>query len=733
MLGIGRSEGVARFEGFELDLGTAELRKPNGTTIRLSEQPLRILIALLERPSELVLREDLRKRLWPNDTIVEFEHSISAAMNRLRQALGDSAESPKFIETLARRGYRWKTPVTWVQPQIAPVPSKPANGNLVGKKVSHYRVLQVVGGGGMGVVYKAEDIKLGRPIALKFLPEELAGDTAALQRFEREARAASALNHPNICTIHAVEEHEGQPFIVMELLEGRTLRDTIADCASSNSTLPTPALLDAAIQIAQGLEAAHQKGIIHRDIKPANIFITNHGQVKILDFGLAKLHGSETPEPQSHPLTQTASSRECNPPLTLTRTGTTVGTAAYMSPEQVRGEKVDARTDIFSFGLVLYEMATRQRAFDGDSAPVLHQAILNEIPRPVRNLNPGIPAKLESIINTAIHKERDARYQSAFDLRTGLQKLKGEMEPRGSRRWRIGAATVMLFLVPATLWFAERHQRSLSPPPDLKLKQLTSNSYENRVTDGRISPDGKYLVYTDRAGIHLKSIETNETHTIPFPEALRQPKMELSLADAAWSRDSRKFLANAHPAGLDVEALSEKDVIQRGGLSIWEFSVPSGRSRMLREMAWSDSYSPDGSLISFNAHKGRYGPSEIWLMDSNGGHARKILDGGDQYGIDTFSWSPDGRRVSYIRHNESAFEPINLIWEGDHLGKEVSGNRTVPLFRTQDVLDGVELPNGRIIASVRSNDRALVEKQAHGAPDGYETDPVGSSQLLLVG
>jgi eukaryotic-like serine/threonine-protein kinase len=703
MLGIGRSEGVAQFEGFELDLRSAELRKPNGTTVRLSEQPLRILVALLERPSELVLREDLRKRLWPNDTIVEFEHSINAAMNRLRQALGDSAESPKFIETLARRGYRWKTPVTWVQPQIAPVPPKPADGNLVGKKVSHYRILEVVGGGGMGVVYKAEDIKLGRPIALKFLPEDLAGDPGALQRFEREARAASALNHPNICTIHAVEEHEGQPFIVMELLEGRTLRDMIADCANSNLTLPMPNLLDIAIQIAQGLEAAHQKGIIHRDIKPANIFITRHGQVKILDFGLAKLHESETAEAQSHESTHSASSPEpeWNPLLTLTRTGTTVGTAAYMSPEQVRGEKLDSRTDLFSFGLVLYEMATRQRAFAGDSAAVLHHAILNEIPRPVRDLNPGIPSRIESIINKAIQKDREARFQNALEVMTDLRKLKAEMEPRASRRWWISAAILMLFLVTASLWFARGRQQPPSPPPDLKLKQLTSNSYENRVTEGRISPDGRYLVYADAAGIHLKIIETNETHAIPQPELLRHQKMVLTLADAAWSRDSTKFLANAHPAVFDVGAVSEEDVIKRGGLSIWEFSVPSGRSRMLRDMAWADSYSPDGSLISFNANKGRYGPREIWLMDSNGGHARKILDGGDEYGIDTFSWSPDGRRISYNRHNESTFETINLLWEGDHLGKEVSGNQVFRLFGTKDVLDGVELPDGRAIFSVK--------------------------------
>src|SRR6266853_1989969 len=447
MLRIGRSEGVARFEGFELNLRSAELRKPNGTTIRLSEQPLRILIALLERPGELVLREDLRKRLWPNDTIVEFEHSINAAVNRLRQVLGDSADTPKFIETLARRGYRWNTSVQWEQPQAAPTPAKPADGNLIGKKVSHYRVLEILGGGGMGVVYKAEDIKLGRRVALKFLPEELADDAGAMQRFEREARSASALNHPNICTIHAVEEYEGQPFLAMELLEGHTLRDLISQEADSKTTFQLKQLLDTAVQIANGLEAAHQIGIIHRDIKPANIFLTGHGQAKILDFGLAKLHEFESPETQPIAPAEPAPNREWNPLLTLTRTGVTVGTAAYMSPEQVRGEKLDQGTDLFSFGLVLYEMATRQRAFPGDTAAVLHHAILNQTPAPARDLNSQIPAKLETIINKAIQRDRAARYQTATEIRADLEDLQLQLAPKHLSRtwgWRLGIAALIL-------------------------------------------------------------------------------------------------------------------------------------------------------------------------------------------------------------------------------------------------------------------------------------------------
>jgi DNA-binding winged helix-turn-helix (wHTH) protein len=247
---------------------TGELRKDGGGAIRLPEQSFQILVMLLGDPGEVVGREDIRKRLWPNNTVVEFEHNISAPITRLRQALGDSAGNPTYIETLARRGYRWMRAVEWVDNGKSPVlveeppgpPESPA-ASLIGKMVSHYRVLEVIGSGGMGIVYKAEDIKLARKVALKFLPEELAHEPDALERFEREARTASALSHANICTIHGIEEHDGQPFMVMELLKGETLREVIS---ADRKPLERRMLVDLALQIATGLEVAHQKGIIHR-------------------------------------------------------------------------------------------------------------------------------------------------------------------------------------------------------------------------------------------------------------------------------------------------------------------------------------------------------------------------------------------------------------------------------------------------------------------------------------
>ena len=446
---------IKRFGDFEFDLRLRELRK-DGRKIRLQGQPIEILAMLLERPGDLVTRDEIQKRLWPNDTVVEFEHSIHAAINRLRESLGDTADNPRYVETLPRRGYRLLVPVQCAEadpvsggdvapPAVDGAKSKSADANLVGKKVSHYRVLEVLGGGGMGVVYKAEDIKLGRRVALKFLPQEVGNDVRALGRFEREARAASSLNHPNICTIYEVEEHEGQPFIVMELLEGQTLRERIAAGAGpvpaqgrrQGTPLPIDELLDFGGQIAAGLDAAHSKGIIHRDIKPANIFLTQPGQAKVLDFGLAKLAATDAPRStggEGDTQAPSAAALRQGMPLAsvqdahLTRTGVEMGTASYMSPEQARGETLDLRTDLFSFGLVLYEMATGEQAFPGETAAVVRDAILNRTPAPTRGLNPEVPPELEEIITKALEKDRGTRYQSAADLRTDLGRLRRDTE-----------------------------------------------------------------------------------------------------------------------------------------------------------------------------------------------------------------------------------------------------------------------------------------------------------------
>jgi len=378
-----------RFGSFSLDLKVGELRT-GSSAVLLQEQPLHVLRILIENEGTLVSREEIRTRLWPNETIVEFEHSINVAISKLRKALGDPVAESKYIQTVARRGYRLMVPVEWVTPigdesstdevsssdDGAAARTRSEPGAMTGRTVSHYRVLEIIGGGGMGVVYRAEDLKLGRRVALKFLPEERGNDSPALQRFEREARIASSLNHHNICAIYEFGEHEGLPFLVMESLEGETLGDRLS--IAGEKGLPLAELQELSIQVTDGLQAAHENGIIHRDIKPANIFLTSKGVCKILDFGLAKLLEAGEPEKAAaeaadaaKPMDDTfndpiaevhaggavgdidgfpaATSKPHDGSVTshLTRMGLAIGTASYMSPEQVTGEKLDARTDLF--------------------------------------------------------------------------------------------------------------------------------------------------------------------------------------------------------------------------------------------------------------------------------------------------------------------------------------------------------------------------------------------------
>jgi serine/threonine protein kinase len=392
-------------------------------------------------------------------------------------------------------------------------------------------VLEKLGGGGMGVVYRAEDIKLGRPVALKFLPEEMSRHREAIGRFQREARAASALNHPNICTVHDIDGEGDRDFIVMELLEGVTLRRKI-----DGKALPLEQILELGIQIADALEAAHGKRIIHRDIKPANLFVTARGHIKIMDFGLAKLSPvgmAASPEPGA----AAHAAAECDTAAieeTLTRPGLALGTLAYMSPEQARGEELDARTDLFSFGAVLYEMATGREAFPGSSIALVFSAILQKTPVLPRSLNPAIPARLEEIIGKALEKDRDVRYQSAAELKADLKRLKRDTDthvtaaiqavPEQARRgwfarhraWVAAAALAVVALLGWRIgWFSPRGAQSSRQPV---MRQITFNPTEEPVSLASVSPDGKYIAYGDLAGVHLRQIDTGETNLLPVPE-----------------------------------------------------------------------------------------------------------------------------------------------------------------------------------------------------------------------
>ena len=683
----------ARFGVFELDLTAGELHK-NGEVVLLQEQPFQVLRMLVECGGDVVTREEIKKRLWPNDTVVEFDHGINTAIKKLRQILGDSADNPHYIQTVARRGYRLVVPVEWLESAdsssgdsgvlgVKVAGQQAKRPSLTGTRVSHYRVLEVVGGGGMGVVYKAEDLKLGRRVALKFLPEEVVDEPLALQRFEREARAASALEHPNICPIYEFGEHEGQPFLAMQLLEGQTLRERLATSRLSNDEL-----LRVAVSLCDGMDAAHRKGIIHRDIKPANIFITDQGEVKILDFGLAKLSQLvDLIDPMGRGNSKDArSDRPVS--LTLTRTGVALGTAHYMSPEQVRGEKLDARTDLFSFGLVLYEMATGQQAFSGNTVAIVHDAILNQAQVRAKELDSAISPALDEIIDKALQKNREQRYQSAAEMRAELLSLQERSAPGlwGKRRltFAIAALLILVLVVGGGLWLLRRQRLAELQPagaPQIRQRQLTTNTADNPVADAWISRDGRQLAYYDRKGIHVKVLATGEIKTLSTPDALKGKNIEW--APGPWLHDGTTLIATA---------------IGEGTSSTWAFSLTEGASRKLRDDAATYDLSPDGSQIVFTRNQTKLGAHEMWLMDVNGNHARQISVAGENSGYgDNVGWAPNGR-IAYVRIHETPWQREHILESLDPRGGPPVRIFSTPSWWQNGGLMGWEwLPGGRLL------------------------------------
>jgi serine/threonine protein kinase/Tol biopolymer transport system component len=505
---------------------------------------------------------------------------------------------------------------------------------MIGQTISHYRVVDKLGGGGMGVVYKAEDTKLGRRVALKFLPDDLSRDLQALERFEREARAASALNHPNICTVYEIDEYEGRRFIAMELLEGQTLRDRIAV-----KPLLTDSLIELAIEIADALDAAHAGGIIHRDIKPANIFVTPKGHAKILDFGLAKLTPEHSGLVVSAGSPTLLSIGSADP--RLTSPGAALGTVAYMSPEQATGEELDARTDLFSFGAVLYEMATAKPAFYGNTSAVVFDAILHKAPAPPVRLNPDLPLELERIVNKALEKDRRLRYQGASEMAVDLKRLKREIDsghsstaslttatatapavPARSRR-KIVAVSVTALLVGVVLTYALRPE--LPPPKVVGYTQITHDgqqkSFAGQAT-ATLLTDGPRIYIQENINGRFVVAQVSATggETVPMPTPL--PNVDLDTI----SPDKSDLLVGSF-TGTEVEQ------------TLWALPALGGSPRRLTDVPGADAtWMPNGDLlVSHN--------NQLLVIPKDGSAPRSVGSLPDvPY---WFRWSPDGNVLRF--------------------------------------------------------------------------------------
>jgi eukaryotic-like serine/threonine-protein kinase len=536
--------------------------------------------------------------------------------------------------------------------------------SIVGRTISHYTVVEKIGGGGMGVVYKAEDTRLGRHVALKFLPEDTSHDPQAIERFRREARAASSLNHPSICTIYDIGEFEERPFIAMELLEGQTLKHRI------RRSLSIAELLDIAIQIADGLEAAHAKGIVHRDIKPGNIFVVNHGPVKILDFGLAKLTAYRQPA--------TSSVSESSIPTQVhflddgmqTGAGSSMGTVAYMSPEQVRGEELDARTDLFSLGVSLYEMGTGLLPFSGVVPALVFDSILHSSPTPATKLNPRLPPAFENILTKALEKEPDLRYQTAAELRADLKRLRRDTElgrsgafatvadtpaqdgsARARQGWRTWIAAVgALIAVAAVLGYFVT--RPVAPPRILRTVQLTNTNRpkSDLVTDGS-------RLYFIQGQSQLSQTSVTGGQTFPVSTSLEETGFA-NVFDI--SADESELLMNtARGTSLDGE--------------LWSVPVLGGTPRRLGDAVGHDgAWSPDGKKMVYATG------NEIFLAKSDASDSRRLLVAAGT--VTDLRWSPDGSILRFTVNDPKTNG--RSIWQasldGSHLRPLLAGWNSVP-------------------------------------------------------